>query len=121
MLKKAIAANLAAREEHDKRQHEAFEKSGAEPKLEFFSAAELAEADPNLLYLEGIVTDPVRKALRKQLKSLGWRLCGLLGNTRAMVPIAEEIADIEGSYGNRVNMIDKCWDGIGKDKDWWVA
>jgi hypothetical protein len=41
-------------------------------------------ADPQRLDLDSIIADPVRCALRKQLKNLGQRLYSLLGSTGLM-------------------------------------
>jgi hypothetical protein len=118
LLKRAIAANMRARVEHDLRCAEI-----AGPfELKVISAQELFETDPNRLLLEGVVEDPVRKALRAQLKDLGWRLFHLLGNTDAMLTVAEEISNMKpGNWHYRIDILDKTWDGIGKEGDWWVA
>jgi len=79
-------------------------------------------ADPNRLYLEGIIENPIKRALRKQLKELGQHLFTVLGTTDGMVKLAEEIADLDPSHwGYRINIIDKAWDGVGKDGDRWWA
>jgi hypothetical protein len=120
MLKRAIAANLAARTEHDKRQEEA--SQGEQPELTVISAAHLLGADDNWLYLDVVIRDPVRRALREQLKELGQRLFNLLGTTAGMDKIAEEIADfVPEHWSYRINIIDKAWDGVGKGNDRWWA
>ena len=79
--------------------------------------------DPEKLHLEAIIGDPVRRALRAQLKDLGWRLFRVLGSTRGMLAIAEEVASLEpGRAGMiRINIVDQCWDVIGEGSDRWVA
>jgi hypothetical protein len=116
LLKQAIAANLAARGEHDKRRDRA--ARGKPVELKIISAAQLIAADPEKLHLDAVIEDPVRKALRAQLRDLGERLHRLLPNTDAMLEVAEEVADIEPErWGRRIDLIDKAWDGIGH----WVA
>jgi hypothetical protein len=120
MLKKAIAANLAARVKHDIRQERDARGKAVEFKL--ICAAELMEADEDALYLESVIEDPIRKALRKQLKDLGWRLFRLLGNTDRMLEVAEEISNMKpGSWQYRIDIFDKTWDGIGVGHDFWVS
>jgi hypothetical protein len=118
LLKQAIAANLRARVEHDQR----CAKSAAPAEFKIISAGELMRTDPNRLFLEGVIEDPVRKALRKQLKDLGWRLFRLLGSTDAMLMVAQEISELKpGNWHYRIDILDKTWDGIGEQGDFWVA
>jgi hypothetical protein len=113
LLKQAIAANLRARIEHDRR---------LTPPTEFKIVNAFENTDPNQLFLEGVVEDPIRKALRAQLKDLGWRLFRLLGSTDAMLAVAQEISELKpGNWHYRIDIIDKTWDGIGEQGDFWVA
>ena len=110
MLKQAIAASLSARIEHDQQQEQRFATSGADCELQVISAADLMEADPDQLFLESIIGDPIRRALRTQLKDLGWRLFRLLGSTDEMRAVAENVADLKpGHWGRRIDIIDKAW------------
>jgi hypothetical protein len=122
MLKSAVAANLAARTEHDKRREKARESQGEPFDISLISVGDLLGADDDWLYLDAVIADPVYKALRKQLKDLGQRLFNLLGTTAGMDTIAEEIADLVPEHWSyRVNIIDKAWDGVGQGNDRWVA
>jgi hypothetical protein len=121
LLKRAIAANLDAREKHDRRQERAAQGKPAVD-LKVWCAADLMNTPDEQLYLVSVIADPVRKALKRQLKDLGWRLYRLLGNTDAMVKVAEEIANMKPRHwGTRTDIIDNNWDGIGKGNDVWVA
>ena len=121
LLKLAIAANLTARVEHDRRQ----EAASRDRPIEFqvFSAADLMGADPNRLHLEDIIDDPVRMgAARATVRSWGSDLFNVLGTKDGMVEIAEEVADLDPPHwGYRINIIDKAWDGVGQDDDRWWA
>jgi hypothetical protein len=120
LLKQAIAANLAARIEHDLRQET--EAEGQPSELKVICAADLMMTDPDKVHLESIIGNPVRRALRVQLKDLGWHLFRLLGSTKGMLAVAEEIAVLKpGRSGVRINIIDKAWDGIGEGGNRWVA
>jgi hypothetical protein len=120
LLRQAIAANLAARVDHDRRRQEANRDKPVQFTL--IPIGDLMGADDRRLYLEGVIDDPIRKALRKQLKDLGQRLFDALGTTEGMVEIAEEIADLKpGPWGYRIDIIDKAWDGVGAGGDRWWA
>jgi len=120
MLKRAIITNLDARIEHDIRRKEAM--AGGMPGIKLISGDDLIVADEEGAYLESVISDPVRWALRQQLKDLGWRLFRLLGTTNAMLSVAHEAADAEPErFGRRINIIDKTWDGIGEGNDCWLA
>jgi hypothetical protein len=115
LLQDAMHANLTARVEYDKWQ------STTQPpiKLEFMK---LDDDDWTRLELEDIIKDPVRKALRWQLKRLGKQLYRALGSTRAMVPICQDVAARDPKRENlRSTIIDKTWDGIGNGSDIWVS
>lgn len=119
LLKQAIAANLRARIEYD----EWRDSQATGPiKLELINAADLMRTSRDKLRLEEAIANPVRSALRSQLRDLGKRLFRLLGTTDAMLMVAEEVADMApGSPDRRINIIDKTWDGIGDKHDFWVA
>jgi hypothetical protein len=118
MLKRAINANLTARIEHDRRR----QTPAGVSKIELINLADLVAADDNWLYLDEIISDPVRRALRVQLKTLGQRLFDLVGDTDRMRDVAEEVANQKpGPWGKRINIIDKAWDGIGNDQDRWIC
>jgi hypothetical protein len=118
LLKTAIAANLTVRIEHDKRLEA--ERQGNPPKFKIWFAKELEAANRTRLELEDIIADPVRHALRKQLNGLGQRLYNLLGSTKPMPNLAEEIADLTPRPDHAISIIDSAWNGVGKDNDrWW--
>jgi hypothetical protein len=79
------------------------------------------DADDDWLALDAIIHDPVKRALQKQMKDLGWRLYRAVGNTDAMRNICLEIAGQKPRYWEyRVDVMDKNWDGVGDDNDrWW--
>jgi hypothetical protein len=119
MLSAAIKANLDARCEHDRRRERA---AGKPVDFTMTSAGDLIGADDDWLYLDAVIADPIRKALRKQLKDLGWRLFRVLGTTDGMVKIAEKAARPRSKrWGYRMNIVDKAWDGIGESSKPWVA
>jgi hypothetical protein len=106
MLKRAIHANLTARIEHDRRRQTA---AGAEPRIELINAADLLAADDNWLYLDEIISDPIRRALRVQLKTLGQRLFDLVGDTDRMRDVAEEVANQKpGAATTRIDGSVEC-------------
>lgn len=118
LLTRAIAANLAARVEHDQRQAKAQRGELAMHRL--MSAQELSGADRNRLRLDAMIADPVKTALRQQLRELGERLFRLTGSVSAMGDVADQVADMEpGSWGYRATIIDKAWDGVGGLHGWW--
>ena len=120
LLKQAIAANLDARQEHAERQNRA--SSGMPPDLQLISAAILMETPEEKLYLESVINDPIRRALKEQLKDLGRRLFRLLGNIEEMLQVAEEVANLRPQkWEIRINIIDKNWDGIGAGTHFWRA
>jgi hypothetical protein len=65
LLRRAIAANLDAREEHDRRQARAAE--GKPIELKWLTADKLMNTLEERLYLEAVIEDPIRKALKRQL------------------------------------------------------
>jgi hypothetical protein len=80
------------------------------------------DTDWTRLELEAIVKDPVRTALRRQLKDLGKRLYRALGNTKAMVSICEDVAARDPKRRSyRADIVDKAWDGIGEGSDIWAS
>jgi hypothetical protein len=122
MLKRAIAANLEARMDHDRRQRRQRDRRAEPSRLEFINAADLARADADWLYLEEVIRDPVRKALRKQLRDLGQQLFDVLGTTAGMRDIACAIANLDRKHWHhRINILDKGWDGVGAGTCRWVA
>jgi hypothetical protein len=113
LLKLALEASLTARTKHDTREGQRRAKQPAQFKLTPWSY--LAEMPAEKLRLEAMVRDPVRYALRKQVRDLGKGLYQVLGNTDAMLDMAEEVAAKDFQY--RMTIIDKAWDGIG---DWYA-
>ena len=112
LLKDAIDANLTARIKYD-------QQPQPPRKLTFIR---FDDEDWARLKLEAIIDDPVRTALRRQLKQLGKELYRALGDTRAMVAICEEVAARDPKKeGYRSDIMDKAWDGIGGGTDLWVA
>ena len=119
MLKQAIHANLTARIEYDARRQRT---ATGEPKLVAICLTDLVAADDNWLYLDEITSNPVRCALRVQLKTLGQHLFDLVGGTDRMRAVAEEVADQKpGAWGKRIDIIDKAWDGVGSRTDRWIC
>jgi hypothetical protein len=120
LIKRAIAENLAARLDHDKRREKA--NRGKEFKIEMWSAAALVGTPQEQLRLEDIVKDPVRRALRAQLKELGQCLYRHVQSIDRMREVAEEAADLMPKrWGYRINIIDKAWDGVGEGDHRWRA
>jgi hypothetical protein len=117
MLKRAIHANLTTRIEHDRRR----QTTAGAPKIELINAADLLAADDNWLYLDEIISDPIRRALRVQLKTIGQRLFDLVGDTDRMRAVAEEVANQKPPCGKRIDIIDKAWDGVGNNEDRWIC
>jgi hypothetical protein len=64
LLKQAIRANLDARRKHDKRRERA--TRGKPYDLRVICAAELLSTPQEKLYLESVIEDPVRKALKNR-------------------------------------------------------
>jgi len=121
LIKDAIDAVLRARLEYDNFLES---KRTTDPiKFEFIDMTGWGDPVPNNRdRLRSIIKDPVRKSLRKTLKGLGKELFQLLGNTDAMLEVAEEVANREPKkWGHRIDIIDKTWDGIGNDTDVWVT
>jgi hypothetical protein len=118
LLKQAIASSLDARLKHEARLRE--ENKDKPQHCKIFSVRDLIRADANWLYLDEVIENPIRKALRRQLQQLGKRLFDLVGTTADILEIAEEIANPRNYY-SCFNIMDKNWDGIGSDTDAWVA
>jgi hypothetical protein len=117
LLKQAIAASLAARIAHELRR----EKEPVQGSPDPTRWVDLA-ADDRQIHLSDLIRDPVRKALRTQMRDLGKRLYQLVRNTNTMLELAEEIANLEPRrWQYRMNVIDKAWDGIGEGADRWWA
>jgi hypothetical protein len=112
LLKDAIDANLTARVEYDKRQR-------PPSKIEF---VKFDDDDWARLRLEAIIRNPVEIALRRQLKELGKELYRAVGSTKTMVAICQDVAARDPKKeGYRSNIIDKAWDGVGREGDIWVS
>jgi hypothetical protein len=120
MLKRAIAANLDARIKHDialaKQQ-----KGVSDGDIQSFCGADIMAADSDWLYLDDLIANPIRKALRAQLKDLGWRLFRLTKSIETMRDVCLEAANKKlGGFQARADIVDKAWNGIGDDHDrWW--
>jgi hypothetical protein len=114
LVKDALDATLTARLAYDKWQ----EATIGPGELKFM---QMNDTDWDRLRLEGMVKDPITKAIRKQIKDLGKELFKLLGTTDAMRATLEEVADrLPKHYSWRVTILDKGWDGIGDGADrWW--
>ena len=112
LLKRAIAANLRARAEHD-------DRCARKPNAELACAADLQAADRDWLHLSAVIRDPTREALRAQLRGLGERLFALVG-VDGMEEVADEIAGAD-AFGWRTDTLVKNWDGIGRGRDRWRA
>jgi hypothetical protein len=122
LLKWAIAANLDARHKHDKRRERANRGKPIDLKAIDMTAWDLMSTPDDQLYLEAVSRDPIRTALKEQLNDLGKRLYRLLGSTKAMQSVAEEVANWKPRYwGTRIDIIAKNWDGVGAGNDRWVA
>jgi hypothetical protein len=109
LLKLALKASLTARTEHDTREEQ--RRAKQPPRLKLTPWTCFGEKPDATIRLEAVARDPVRYALRKQVRDLGKELYQLLGNTNDMLEIAEEVAAPNFQY--RMNIIDKAWDGIG--------
>lgn len=115
LLRRAIAANLDALEAHRHRRAESQPPTHIYPTM---WAAEPLEK----LHLDSIIKDPARRALKEQLKKLGQQLFDIVGSTDAMRDVADEVANLNPrKWGARAAILDKGWDGVGSDKDRWVA
>jgi hypothetical protein len=118
LLKQALAAGLAARIEHDLRR----EKRDAQRARALTPRWVDLTADDQQIRLDCLIRDPVRTALRVQMRDLGKQLYRLVRNTNTMLEIAEEIAALEPKrWDYRMNILDKAWDGIGEGHDRWWA
>jgi hypothetical protein len=122
MLRAAITANLDARYAHDKRCWRAARRNPS-GELEAICAAGLVGADPDWLYLDVVLENPVKRVLRVQLNDLSWRLFRGLGTTDGMCEIAEKAARPRAKgWGHRMSIVDHAWDGIGAEgSGYWVA
>ena len=76
-------------------------------------------ADPDQVDIECIIRYLSLDALRDQLHGIGKRL--LQGQHRQMSKGCRTGSSLEGSRGTRIDIIDKCWDGIGRKGDMWVS
>ena len=69
-----------------------------------------------------LVGDPVGEALRQTVRDLGGELFRLLGSTKAMRAVLERVAGRDQRrYRQRLNVMDKTWNGIGSDHDLWTS
>jgi hypothetical protein len=107
LLKQAIAAKPYREPRSSPPPHQEIPRYSTSPTLLATSLAQL--------YLEDVIDDPVGNALQEQMRELGKCLLHrLLGNTAAMLKVAEEVAELDQpNWGYRINVIDKSWDGIG--------
>jgi hypothetical protein len=110
LIKVALEASLTARTQYDAWQDEQ-RASQPLPRFELIPYSYYLETSAEKIRLDSLTADPVRYALRKQVRALGKELYQLLGNTNAMLVVAEELAAKD--FGYRMNIIDKAWDGIG--------
>jgi hypothetical protein len=119
LLKDAIDATLKARTDHDERR---YAEHNGQRTFKLLRAFDLKDKDWERERLEGIVKDPVFRALRRQLEDLGQKLYRLTGSTEAMLDVCNEVAARDPRHeDDRLNIIDKAWDGIGNGKDIWLA
>jgi hypothetical protein len=111
LLKQAVVANIEARIEHDKR-----EEAKQRPPGTTIKAHTLGD-DWDRLRLESLIRDPVRHALRKQLKKLGKQIYAVNG-IAAMHDIIEDVS-VSAAKAHGVNyswvgaVISKAWNGVG--------
>ena len=121
MLMAAIRANLDARLEHDRRCERRMRRQSAAVSGDAVSAADILAIDRDWLRLDGLIHDPLRQALRKQLKELGQQLYELVKSIAVMQDIAYDVAGRGRAGSHRLAIIDKNWDGIGSGNDRWWA
>jgi hypothetical protein len=121
-LSKALAEVLNAIEAHE----ESRMREDGKPKgfsiLKPFQAFTMTELEENERLGEFFLTDPIGYGLRKSVRKIGQLLARDF--PKDMLEIAEKAADDPAgrSYGIRVNIVDKHWDGLSKsDGDVWVA
>ena len=122
MLKAAIAANLDAREKHAAMLARRPASPAEDIKdIKVINCADLLGADDNWLELDEIIADPIRRALKAQMKHLGKRLYAVVGSTDAMREVCEEVANYNPKrWGTRTDIMDKNWNGVGDGNDrWW--
>jgi hypothetical protein len=116
LIKDALHALLNARIEYDQWRAETATRT---VKLEFMT---LDDHDWGRLRLKDIIDHPVQTSIRLQMRALGKELYQLLGNTRAMVQVCEDVAGRNPKkHGYRADILDKAWDGIGANQDIWAA
>jgi hypothetical protein len=83
--------------------------------LKFVSMDEVAEGDYNHM-----IRDPVGATLRLGIRGMGEHLFEQVGSTARMRPIAQRIASInKGRSGERIHILDACFNGIGSGADRW--
>lgn len=67
-----------------------------------------------------LIDEPVGNACRRAVCVLGERLFEI-GGTALMLEVLERVAAEPGSESRRTDILDKNWDGIGADPDFWIA
>jgi hypothetical protein len=118
LIKQALAATLQACFDLDERLEAA---ANWPEKPQLVSWSDILAKSYEQHELEGIARNPERRALRKQLNSLGKKLFRLMGSTDAMRDVADELASQKGRGGfqYQAGIIDHAWDGVGDDSDRW--
>ena len=73
-------------------------------------------------FLSEVARRPIDAALRRAVRFVGEMLFVDLGDTDAMVEIAERVSTRSKGYSGRwLSIIDHAWDGIGAGQDYWWA
>jgi hypothetical protein len=85
-------------------------------------AGELLNTSDHEIELRDILRDPVGHALRREMKSLGGHLFGILGSTNGMRTVLDRVAGHEPcNYTRRATILNQQWHGIGAGNDFWAA
>lgn len=65
-----------------------------------------------------LVEEPVGNACRAAIVTLGKRLFEI-GGTKLMLDVLTRVSSEPGSESRRADILDKNWNGIGEEPDWW--
>lgn len=120
-VENALDALLNAIEAEDDRRTES--PPGDPVTLAATPCSEVSETDPSVWKVRDLASDPIGRACREQIRTLGALLFDVVGSTAGMRDSLQRVADrCPEKAARRTTIMDKWWNGLGAPgRDLWFA